>query len=565
MKRLSLLLLALTLANSAYSQGVKTAINSLFASWNADQQPGGVVLVSHNNKVVFSKAYGLANIPYQIPNQKETVFNIGSIAKQFTAMGILLLQAKGKLKVDDDIRTYLPELHNFKNLTERSGVISPAERVAKRVTPITIRHLLHHSSGLRSTPELFGLAGWRDGDAIYNDDVFRYLVKQVDLNFEPGSEYIYSNSGYILLAKIIERVAQQDFKTWMSQNIFQKLHMNSTFIEDDYAKIMKQTASSYAQVGSSSFVGIENNDLSYGASNVYTTANDLLTWSKNFCQTSPEWQQAFNDLKTLDTLSTGLKNNYAFGVILDDFYGNARIQHTGGIAGFQSLLYVYPDENLEIIILSNFNSNPINKMANQISQLFLQNKLKPETLETPISPITLSPEELKKHEGLYWNDKTNLSRKIQVINDSLWYIRNTNNKSYLIPLSANEFQMLGSKPSLRVRFESNSNSMHLVSSENKNDSFIKYQDSPISLEQLQTYTGTYYSAELETSYTISLVAGKLIGYHSRFGEFEIQILKTDILSWGGMATTKMQYDSNGNCTGFLLSMNRIRDVWFERR
>jgi len=546
MKHLSLLLLALTLANSAYSQSIKAKINSLFATWNTSQHPGGVVLVSHKNKLVFSKAYGMANIPYQIPNQKETIFNIGSIAKQFTAMGILLLQANGKLKVDDDIHKYLPELHTFN-------------------TPITIRHLLHHSSGLRSTPELFGLAGWRDGDAIYNDDVFRYLVKQVDLNFEPGSEYMYSNSNYILLAKIIERVAQQDFKTWMSQNIFQKLNLNSTFIEEDYTKILSQTANSYSQFGPSSFSFIENTDFSYGASNVYTTAADLLTWSKNFCQTSPEWQEAFNGLKTLDSLSSGLKNNYAFGVILDDFYGNNRIQHTGGIAGFQSILYVYPDENLEIIILANFNASQINKIANQISQLFLQNKQKSESIEVPIKPVYLSSEDLKQHEGLYWNDKSNLSRKIQVMNDSLWYIRTNNNKSYLIPLSKNEFQMLGSKPTLRIRFDKNSNSMRLLSTENMHDSFVRHVDSLISIEQLKTYTGTYYSAELETTYTISLVDGKLIGYQSRFGEFDIQIIKADVLDWSGLAFSKYVRDKEGKIIGFKISMNRIRDVWFEKR
>ena len=546
MKQITLCCIALFIAFSSVGQNSKNDIDGLFSEWKKPNNPGGVVMVTHKNQIIFSQAYGLANIPYHIPNDKETVFNVGSISKQFTAMGIVLLQLEGKLSIDDAIQKYLPEMPQFKQT-------------------ITIRHLLHHTSGLRSSPELFGLAGWREGDAITNEDVYRYLAKQVDLNFEPGSEYMYSNSGYILLAKIIENVTKQDFKSWMKENIFLPFQMNATFIEEDCSKLISNTAVSYTEIEPSVFKTIENNDLTYGASNVYSTSTDLSKWAKNFYETPKEWQRAFTMLETLEVLTSGRKNNYAFGIFVDDFFGNRRVQHTGAIAGFQSILYCYPDEDLEIVILSNFTSNQLFKIADQISQLFLDNKSIAKKEEIAINPVKLNSEVLKKYEGLYWNDTDNYSRKIYFENDILWYLRSNNKKSPLLPVSETEFQMGGINEKLVIKFEDYSNTMKLISSNNSILKFTKYEDKAPTPEALKSYTGTYYSPELETSYTISLKDGKLYGYHSRFGEFEIRILKKDVLDWSGMSISKHIRDKKGNVLGFRITLNRIRNLWFEKK
>lgn len=547
MKHITLLYIVFVITFSATSQNTSHKIDQLFADWKKENNPGGVVMVSHKNKLIFSKAYGLANIPYKVPNENVTVFNLGSVSKQFTAMGIVLLQLEGKLSVDDDIHKYLPELNNFSK-------------------PITIRHLLHHTSGIRSTPELFGLAGWRDGDAITNEDVYRYLCKQVELNFEPGSEFMYSNSGYILLAKIIESITKQDFKTWMKEKIFQPLKMNSTFIEEDYSKLNTKTASSYTQTGPSVFQSAENTDLSYGASNVYSTASDVLNWSKNFSQAPCEWQKAFTLLKTIDTIANGKKNNYAFGILLDDFYGNERIQHSGAVAGFRAMMYVYPAENLEIVILSNSTSNQLLNEADQISQLFLENNSISNKNNISINPIKLKSEDFKKYEGMYWNDIDNYSRKIYFEHDTLWYLRTNNNKkSPLIPVAENEFQMGGINEKLIIAFDIKKFKMNLISADSTITTFEKYDDKAQTIADLQDYTGTFYSPELETYYVISLKGDKLYCYHNRFGEFEAQILKKDVLSWSGMAISKYKRDENGEVTGLKITMSRIRNLWFEKK
>lgn len=546
MKQIVFLYFAFFISLSATSQNLKSDIDGLFSAWKKPNNPGGSVLISHKNQIIFSKTYGLANIPYNIPINETTIFNIGSVSKQFTAMGIIVLQLEGKLSIDDDIHNYLPELHHFEK-------------------PITIRHLLHHTSGIRSSPEMFGLAGWRDGDAISNEDVYRYLTKQTDLNFETGTEYMYSNSGYILLAKIIENITKQNFKTWMKEKIFQPLQLNATFIEEDFSKIMTQTATSYTESEPSIFTTIENNDLTYGASNVYSTNADILKWSKYYLNAPTEWKKAFAMLQTLDVLPSGSNNNYAFGVFVDDFFGNRRIQHSGAIAGFQSIVYSYPDEDLEIVILSNFTSNQLFKIADQISQLFLQNQSKSFENEETIHPIHVNSEILKKYEGMYWNDKNNYSRKIYLENDTLWYLRSNGKKSTLIPITETEFQIGGINEKLLLKFEVNLNKMTLISPNNVIDTFERYEDKALISEELKKYTGTFYSPELETSYQIIFKNDKLYGYHSRFGEFEIQILKKDVLSWSGMAISKYKRDKKGNIIGFYVSMNRIRNLWFEKK
>lgn len=546
MKQIVFLYFAFFISLSATSQNLQSEIDVLFSTWKKPNNPGGSVLISHKNQIIFSETYGLANIPYRIPMEKETIFNIGSVSKQFTAMGIIVLQLEGKLSIDDDIHNYLPELHRFEK-------------------PITIRHLLHHTSGIRSSPEMFGLAGWRDGDAILNDDVYRYLTKQTDLNFAPGTEYMYSNSGYILLAKIIENISKQNFKTWMKEKIFQPLQLNDTFIEEDFSKIMTQTATSYTETEPSIFTTIENNDLTYGASNVYSTNADILKWSKNYLNAPNEWKKAFAMLQTLDVLPSGNNNNYAFGIFIDDFFGNHRIQHSGAIAGFQSIVYSYPDEDLQIVILSNFTSNQLSKIADQISQLFLQNKSKSSKKEETIHPVHVDSEILKKYEGMYWNDKNNYSRKIYLENETLWYLRSNGKKSPLIPIAETQFQIGGINEKLVLKFEINSNKMTLISPNNTVDTFERYDDKTLTTEDLKKYTGTFYSKELETSYQIILKNDKLFGYHSRFGEFEIQILKKDILSWSGMAISKYKMDKSGNIVGLYISMNRIRNLWFEKK
>ena len=186
-------LTGISIPDAQLYEGQLREIDSLLASWNIPDAPGGVAGIMKQGELLYAKSFGFASLDYDIPNNVNTLFNIGSISKQFTAMGIVKLQAEGKLSIDDDIRKYIPDLPDFGN-------------------KITIRHLLHHTSGLRDIHSILTLAGWRSDDPRSDNDLFRIMRNQRELNFTPGDEYMYSNTGYIFMAKIIEVVTGENFE-----------------------------------------------------------------------------------------------------------------------------------------------------------------------------------------------------------------------------------------------------------------------------------------------------------------------------------------------------------------
>ncbi len=544
MKKLLLTIVIIQTSLYCFSQNVGKDIDKIFTEWNNENHPGGVISILKKDKIIFSEAYGLANIKYQIPNTTETIFNIASVSKQFTAMAIIVLHLEGKLSIDDDIRKHLPQLFEFENI-------------------ITIRHLLHHTSGFRSTPELFGLAGWRDGDAITTEDDFRYFYKQTGLNFEPGSQFMYTNSGYVLLAKIVEKVTEQTFNTWMAEHIFTPLNLTSTFVDETNSNTLPKIATPYNEFKPNHFAIGENTSLDIGASNIYTTANDLTHWMKNFDSPTPGWEKAFSMIQTTDTLTNGQLNTYAFGVMIDEFYGNKRIQHTGGIPGFLSYAAYYPNEELTIVLLTNFISYEVNDKYLQLSQLFLKNKTPKPAKEKRPTGISLDLVAANNFSGSYWNTEENYAREIYVASDTLWYMRANGMKSHLIQTGENDFILGGINAIVRVQFYTGEkNKMIVTDGNNPAQLFEEYDSTPLTPSEKEAYTGSFYSPELETTYLIALIGEQLIGYHSRHGEFSIGILKRDITDWAGMAIVKYKRNEKGEIIGLYVGINRVENVWF---
>lgn len=546
MKKIIIAALILHVSLVSYSQNIENQIDDIFKEWNSENHPGGVLSILKGDEVIFSKAYGHANIKYNIKNTEETIFNIGSVSKQFTAMGIVLLQLEGKLSFDDDIRRFLPELYDFEN-------------------KITIRHLLHHTSGFRSTPELFGLAGWRDGDAITTEDDYRYFRKQTSLNFVPGSQFMYTNSGYILLAKIIEKVTDQNFNTWMKGNVFAPLKMNNTFVDETNSNSNPKVATPYNEIGQEQLVIGENTSLDIGASNIYTTASDLTKWMKNFRSPTESFKQAFKILQTTDTLNDGKVNNYAFGVITDDLFGNERIQHTGGVPGFLSYAMYYPEQELTMILLTNFSSYSINDKYMMLSQLFLNQKNYKEEKQKTYKELPLDLEMAQSIVGDYWNVKENHPRRVYLESDTLWFLRDNGNKSPLIQINDHQYKIGGIESFVSIEFEQGEiKKMKIQEDDLPTQTFEEYDSSPLTKPEIEEYTGTYYSSELETNYKISFVNDQIIGYNNRHGEFPISVLKKDILDWSGFATVKYKRNDKNEIIGFYVNMNRVENVWFQK-
>lgn len=377
-------------------------LDSLFLSWNQPNHPGGAIGIMQNGKVVYSKAFGLANLEYLVPNSPGTRFNIASVSKQFTSMGIVLLHLEGKLSLDDDIRKHLPEVPDF----------GPT---------ITIRHLVHHTSGLRSLHGLLALAGWRGDDTRTNADLLRLMERQEDLNFPPGNEYLYCNTGYMFMADIIQRVTGEKFASWMREHVFLPLDMTETYVEDDYRRVVPHNASSYFGSQEQGFSRSIDYWAYVGSGNMHSTTGDLLQWLGNFYAPTAGWEDAFDLMLTRGILNKGDTLNYAFGINLGTFRSHYMIQHGGSIGGYRSMVRAFPNEALNLVVLTNFSSSNSGHLINRMSEIMLELEPMVSTTTTRIKPPKhhrLSKEELKSISGRYLSPELDTYYTLSVQGDT---------------------------------------------------------------------------------------------------------------------------------------------------
>jgi CubicO group peptidase (beta-lactamase class C family) len=547
------LLAAIFLCLNSFSQITKEKIkqiDSLFTPWNKTNHPGGTVLISKNGEIIFSKAYGLASLEYNIPNTLNTRFNIGSLSKQFTAMGIVVLEEQNKLSFDDDIRKYIPELSNYDKI-------------------ITIRHLLHHTSGIRDLHGLLGLAGWRPADLETNEHVYRIFKNQKDLNFNPGDELSYSNTGYIFLARIIEKISGMTFEQWMKQNIFDPLGMKNTYVETQHDRIAPNNATSY-YLRDDFKRAIEYWGY-FGAGNMHSTAEDMNIWLQNFSTPKKGWTSAFKTLLTRTPLNNGFETPFGFGVRIEDYKGKKVIQHGGSVGGYRAIARVFPEEHLHIVILSNYSGGGIGPKVNMISDVLLsksQGTPKTITKQKSLTPefVHLPQNKLKKFEGVYWSDSEKSGRKIYVKNDTLRYSSSPRNEWALMPTDEHVFVMM--HPSIKpvVTFDANTHQMTIKIGDNLPGVFTFLQkDLDTNSNDVNLFVGHYYSPELKTIYSIFKEDDTMYIEHARHGKMKLKQLYNTIFSTGGpIGIVEIKKDKDENILGLTMSNGRTRNVWFKR-
>ncbi|MEM6725323.1 MAG: serine hydrolase domain-containing protein [Bacteroidota bacterium] len=523
-------------------------IDSLFMSWSADNHPGGAVGIMQNGKVLYSKAFGLASLEYQVPNTEEMRFNIASISKQLTAMGIVVLHERGLLSIDDDIRKHLPDLPDFGHT-------------------ITIRHMLQHASGLRSLHDLLALAGWREDDSRTNEDLYRFMLQQQDLNFIPGDEYLYCNTGYMLMVNIIESITEEAFPQWMKSTIFEPLGMPNTYVEDQYDRVVANNATSYYDRATGFFRAIEFWGY-VGSGNVHSTTADMLNWLNNFSTPTPGWASAFELLQTTNPLNDGSENNYGFGVFMDAFQGYQKIQHGGAIGGFRSYATSYPEAQLSIAVLTNFSSSSPNSMEQNIATILLEPK--------PVLETEKTPQEKAQNEITYplaqltgkYEIQKGLVVNISIEEDSLHVIQEWDKSEYNVQNIGGNAYEIPNIAGISFTFSElqDEKTQLLTIYQNK----IKYEASRLEEEDLSNvdlseYAGRFYSPELESTLDILLKEDQLIGHHARHGDFPIELLKRNALMITNFAAIDIIRDENKSITGIKVSNGRARNVWFEKQ
>jgi CubicO group peptidase (beta-lactamase class C family) len=355
---------ALTALVSAPGRGQQfppnRAVDRLFAEWDKPGSPGCALGVARNGRFIYRRGYGMANLDYGIPNSPTMVYYVGSDSKQFTAASIALLALDGKLSLDDDIRKYIPEMPAYD-------------------APITIRHLIHHTSGIRDVYGLMALAGLPLENVFSDSEAIALIVRQRALNFRPGDDYLYSNSGYFLLGQVVKRVTGQSLRVYADEHIFRPLGMTHTHFHDDPGHVMKQRAMSYepdSQVGFR--ISYLQNFDKIGAGGLYSTVEDLAKWDENFYTHRVGGEALQQLMHTRGVLNRGDTLKYAFGNNVTRYRGLRITEHGGALMGYKAEVLRFPDQHFTVLETCNLGSINPGRLAFAVADVYLAGRLGPQ-------------------------------------------------------------------------------------------------------------------------------------------------------------------------------------------
>jgi CubicO group peptidase (beta-lactamase class C family) len=533
-------------------------IDQLFSAWNNPNTPGAAVAVAKNGKIIFKKGYGSADLEYNIPITPATIFHIASLSKQFTAFSILLLEGEGKLSIDDDVRKYIPEVPDFGKV-------------------ITLNELMHHTSGLRDQWDLLALAGWRLDDIITKEQILRLISWQKDLNFNPGDEFLYCNTGFTLLAEVVARVSGQTFSEFTRTHIFEPLKMTNTLFYDDCEKIVKNRAYSYH----ADSTGFKKSILSYsnvGATSLFTTVEDLSLWAMNF-ENPVVGKDVISKMNIKGILNKGDTIGYAMGQGIGVYKGLKFNAHDGADAGYRTSLWRFPDQKFSVNVLSNFASFNPSQMALRIADIYLKDKEvtelpKKEAEKNPESKVTSDNNTLKiDHDtllsycGKYELDPGELAT-VSMKDEGLVVEAPGLEVTPMTPVSSTTFDV--SVVSARVTFikDESGKVVKFKAIMNGEEHYaMKLPDFDPSKVNLSEYAGDYYSPELSTTYSLVVESGKLIARHFRTGDIHLTAIKPDQFAGDQWYFGNVEFVRNNNntITGCRVSTGRVRNLKFEKK
>jgi CubicO group peptidase (beta-lactamase class C family) len=552
-KRFLLFVLALACATQQHSSAgsLNEKVDKAFERWDSLSSPGCALAVIKDARIVYERGYGMADLDHNIPIGPGSIFHVASISKQFTAAAIVLLAQEGKLSLDDEVRKYIPELPDFGE-------------------PITIRHLIHHTSGLRDQWELLELAGWRYSlDLITDDDVMAVISRQKGLNFKPGSNHLYCNTGYTLLGQIVKRVSGQSLREFTVSRMFRPLGMNNTHFRDDHAEIVKNQAYGYIRDRSKGGfrLSVTNFD-TVGATSLLTTVEDLALWDQNFYEPRAGGKALIEQMIERGKLNDGKELDYAFGLTLGKYRGLATVDHAGADAGYRADLLRFPGQHFSVACLCNLGEINPSRLARQIADIYLAKELapaEPTPKQSDGPKISLSEEQLAGYEGLYWNREDEQTLRIAKREKRLMVV--SSRESYAIrPIAKNHFRAVG--PPVEMEFEKSRESGPLTlffKTDGATNArvFEAAQEFRPTPEQMSAYAGTYVSDEIEPIYRIVLENGGLILKRLKLRPDKLQPTIADYFR-GSIGSLHFVRDGEGQVSGFVLNAGRIRDFRFRK-
>jgi len=460
-------------------QDTLSLIDKNFSQYLAEN-PGCQLSISRNGQIIFSKAWGTADLERHVPISTNSVFEAGSVSKQFTAAAILLLEQQGKLSLDDNVRKYIPELLDYG-------------------TPITLRQMLHHTSGIRDWGDIVELTGWPRGLKFYtNKDVLQIICRQKHLNNKPGERFSYSNSNYNLFAIIIKKVSGLSLAAFTQKYIFDPAGMLHTQWRDDPNRIVPNRAIAYSK-SDNGFKTDMPNEYVYGPGGLLTTTEDLLKWD-NFYQSGKVGTPSLlsNQIKT-EPLNNGIINPYAAGLYINKVEGWDNLSHDGATASYRAYLETFPELHLSIAVLSNTSQFNIDNVENTIRKIFVPDKT--EKLIKSDSIIKLSTAYLNSITGMYLNERNHSTFHLTAKGDTLIL------DNYLPLKAASKHFFKADNFLLEI---TGNKGTYVPFFPRDTIPFTKVNPVNLSKENIAIYEGKYFSGETNSFVTIKRDSSKLI-------------------------------------------------------
>lgn len=531
-----------------YTQGQlnKTKIDSVLSQYNDSNSPGFNFGIIKNGELVYFKNEGLANLEHQIPNTVYTSFRIASTSKQFTAACIMLLIQRGSLKLNTNLSEFYPSFPIY-------------------AQNISIENLLNHTSGIKDYLTLFYLKGYNENSFINDKDIEIILAAQKGLNFDPGEKYLYSNSGYLLLGQIVEKISGKSLSKFAHEEIFSPLKMYNTYFVDDNTQIIPNRANGYSPTNDGGFrlnmTKLEN----VGAGGVFTTIQDLLKWDLEYYNRKILNNDSWILMTSPGKLNNGIKINYAFGLGIGNFNGLKTISHRGAFVGFRANLMRFPERSTSIMLLANRSDIRTNDLIYSVAEIIFADNLVTYNQKKNLNIESLNNlEQLEKFTGKYWDKSNKCINEILIQDKTLYYIKNQGAYSRLTSLGNNIFKLgdHDNNQTLEIKLIKNKPIFIQVVDKKKviEKSYPLNLISSIENNYLKKFTGTFNNSELDTEYSIRFENSELKIYVNNTYGYVLTPITTFLFQ---SSLGYLEFDMNDDIiNGFSLSNDRAKEITF---
>lgn len=515
--------------------------------------PGAAVIVLKDDKIIYEDAFGMANLGYDIPFKVNTPTNIGSTSKQFTAFAILLLAERGEISIDDDIREYFPELPEFEHI-------------------VTLRHLLSHTSGYREFLNTLAMTGRDLSSPLDREMLIKVVQKQPELQNEPGTEWNYNNTGYVLLAGVVEKVTELSFPEWMQKNVFKPLRMENTKVRTDQNQVIHGRSQGYNLNKKGEYQEVTDLSGAMGAGVIYSTPGDLAKWVENFEDPKVGSKKIIKEMTTPYVLKDGDTTNYGFGLFVEEYRGLKQIHHGGADVAHRSMLMYFPEIDAAVITQSNFAGFAGNS-AEKIADAFFSEHFEKEenktnkTGEDGETDFDYDVEKFDALTGRYeLEEAPGFVMTFKRDGDRIYAQATGQPELNLTAVSDSLFRLQGVNASITFHLKEDGTAESLTLHQNGDHPAKKINWEPTT-EELKEFAGKYYSPEIETVYNLNLKEEKLVFTTYQLPD-EVELNPTDKDSFSAgfpVADLSFERDEQGNIKGFRASSGRTRGVYFEKR